>query len=77
MPTYDVKTKEGEEKEVFCSISTMEENVKSGEWQILHKTSSASLITHAGGTLSKAPDGYKDLLKNIKNNSGRGNTIKV
>jgi hypothetical protein len=55
----------------------MEENVKSGEWQILHKTSSASLITHAGGTLSKAPDGYKDLLKNIKNNSGRGNTIKV
>lgn len=77
MPTYDVKTKDGEEKEVFCSISTMEENVKSGEWQLIHRNSSANLVTGVGGTLSKAPDGYKDLLKNIKSNSGRGNTIKV
>jgi len=77
MPTYDVKTKDGEEKEVFCSISTMEENVKSGEWTILHKNSSAHLVTSVGGTLSKAPDGYKDLLKHIKKGSGYGNTIKV
>jgi hypothetical protein len=77
MPTYDVRTKDGEEKEVICSIATMEENVKSGEWQILHKVSSASLVTHTGGTLSKTSDGYRDLLKNIKKNSGRGNTIKV
>lgn len=49
MPTYDVRTKDGEEKEVICSIATMEENVKSGEWQILHKVSSASLVTHTGG----------------------------
>lgn len=76
MPTYDIRTKEGEEKEVFCSISTMEENVKSGEWEVLHK-GSANLVTGVGGTLSKAPDGYKDLLKNIKKNSGYHNTIKV
>lgn len=77
MPTYDIRTKDGEEKEVFCSISTMEENVKAGEWSIVHKNSSANLVTGVGGTLSKAPDGYKDLLKNIKKNSGRGNTINI
>lgn len=75
MPTYDIRTKEGEEKEVYCSISHMTEMVDKGEWQIVHKQVQGALVTHVDGMLSKTSDGYKDLLKNIKKHSGRGNTI--
>jgi hypothetical protein len=74
MPTYDIRTKDGEEKEVLCSISTMEENVKSGEWVVLHKTAS-SLVSQTGSTLGKTSGDWKDLMKKMKKGSGRGNTI--
>lgn len=76
MPTYDIRTKEGEEKEVFCSISKMEEMVESGEWEIVHKTAQ-TLVSHTGNIINKTPDGWKDLLKATKKGSGRGNTINL
>ena len=77
MPTYDIRVVEtGEEKEVFCSISEKEEKIASGEWEQLHKAT-AELVTHVNGTLSTTSDGWKDLLKQTKRYSGRGNTIKI
>ena len=76
MPTYDIRTKEGEEREEFCSISKMEEMVASGEWTIVHKNST-TLISHTGNIINKTPDGWKDLLKQTKKGSGRRNTINL
>lgn len=76
MPTYDIRTKDGEEREEFCSISKMEEMVESGEWSIVHKNST-TLISHTGNIINKTPDGWKDLLKATKKGSGRRNTINL
>ncbi len=35
------------------------------------------IVSQQGSLLSKTDDGWKDNLKRIKQNSGRGNTIKV
>ena len=76
MPTYDIRTKEGEEREEFCSISKMEEMVKSGEWSIVHN-SATTIVSHTGSIISKTPQGWKDLLKQTKKGSGRRNTINI
>lgn len=76
MPTYDIRTKDGEEREEFCSISKMTEMVESGEWSIVHKNST-TIISHTGNIINKTPDGWKDLLKATKKGSGRGNSINL
>ncbi len=78
MPTYDIKNVEtGEEQEVICSYSSLQEKIASGEWIQVHK-GAVTLARDVGeGPLGKTSDGYKDLLKNIKRHSGRGNTIKT
>lgn len=77
MPTYDIRnTSTGEEKEIIVSYSKMREMVESGEWEQIHK-SPVTLVTHVGGTLRHTDDNFKDLLKNIKKHSGRGNTIRT
>ncbi len=77
MPLYDVRVLEtGEEKELLCSYSSIKEKIDAGEVEILHKRS-PMLVTHVGGTLKQTSDGWKDILKQTKKYSGRGNTIKV
>lgn len=66
----------GEEKEIIVSYSRLREMTDSGEWEQVHK-SSGTIVTHVGGTLNTTSDGWKDLLKTMKKNSGRGNTIRV
>lgn len=61
---------------MFLSISDREEFLALGEWEQVHLTAPMT-VTHTGGVLSKTDDSYKDLLKTIKKNSGRNNTIKV
>lgn len=75
MPTYTIRNKvTKEEKDVILSFSQREELLERGEWEQIHK-SCASLVTQVGGTLSKAGNGWKDVLETIKKGSGRGNTI--
>jgi len=77
MPTYDIRIADtGEEKEIICSYSTLKERIDSGEWIQVHK-STANLVTHVNGTLSKTSGDWKNLLGTIKKGSGRGNTIKT
>lgn len=77
MPTYDLRnTETGEEKEVICSYDSMKEMTESGEWEQIHK-GTANLVTHVNGTLSTTSEGWKDVLRQTKRYSGRGNTIKV
>ena len=77
MPLYDVRIVEtGEEKEVFCSYSSLKEKIDAGEVELQHK-SAPTLVTHVGGTLRQTSDGWKDILKTVKKHSGRDNSIKV
>lgn len=77
MPTYNLKnTETGEVEEKFLSISQMEALVASGKYKVIILTAPGDL-GHTDGILSKTSSGWKDLLKTIKKNSGRGNTIKV
>jgi len=76
MPTYDMKNVEtGEIKEMFLRISEKEALVESGEW--IHVLSPLNIVRTTTSSLSKTPDSWKDYLKTVKKNSGRGNTIKV
>jgi hypothetical protein len=76
MPSYNLRHPEtGEIEEHNCSIAQYEQLKEQGYTQVY--TSTPSLVTHHGSVVSRTPDGYKDLLKNIKKHSGRGNTIKV
>jgi hypothetical protein len=76
MPLYDIRvTETGEEKELMCTYSVLKEKLDSGEWEQVHK-GTASIVTHVGGTLRQTSDGWKDILKTVKKNSGRSNTIR-
>lgn len=77
MPSYNFRNKKtGELIEKVLPISERETFLESGEWEQIH-TTAPKTVSHTGGVLSKTDSNYRDLLKNIKKNSGRGNTIKV
>ena len=78
MPTYDVRVKEtGEEKEVICSWSSLQEKVEAGEWEQIHKGKTGMIVTHVGGTLKQCGSDWRNHLERMKGHSGRGNTIKT
>jgi hypothetical protein len=75
MPTYEVRDlKTGEDTEIICSYSSLQEKIDSGRFIQVHK-STAPIVTHTGSMLSKTSGDYKDLIKKIKKGSGRGNSI--
>jgi hypothetical protein len=63
MPTYEVRDlKTGEDTEIICSYSSLQEKIDSGRFIQVHK-STATIVTHTGSVLG------------IKKGSGRGNSI--
>lgn len=68
MPTYTVKHIEsGETKEMFCTISEMEQFQKDHpECEVL----CGSPLLHSGRGMSKPDDNFRSLLKQIKKNAG-------
>ena len=75
MPTYEVRDlKTGEDTEIICSYSSLQEKIDSGRFIQVHK-STATIVTHTGSMLGKTSGDYKDLIKKIKKGSGRGNSI--
>jgi len=75
MPTYEVRDlKTGEDTEIICSYSSLQEKIDSGRFIQVHK-STATIVTHTGSILNKTSGDYKDLIKRIKKGSGRGNTV--
>jgi hypothetical protein len=77
MPTYELKNvTTGEIKEMFLSISEMEEKIKSGEW-ITHFSSTPKIVSHHGSIIGKTSGDWRDVLKKIKKGSDKTNTINV
>tara|TARA_R110002167_G_scaffold344004_1_gene553180 strand:+ start:712 stop:942 length:231 start_codon:yes stop_codon:yes gene_type:complete len=76
MPIYAVKHKEtGVEKDVFLSISAMQDFLAEGEYtQVI---TAPALVTHTGNIVNKTSSDWKDHLKAIKRNSTDNNTINV
>lgn len=76
MPTYTMINKEtGEEQDMILTFAERDQLLAEGQYT--QKLNTPKIVTHVGGTLKQTSDGYKDLLKNIKKGSGKGNTINV
>lgn len=70
MPTYDLRnTETGEVSEMLLTISKKEEMIESGEWAQVH-LGVPSLVSMTGNVVNKTSGDWKDLLKNMKKNSG-------
>ena len=76
MPTYTMKNIEsGEVTTVILSLREREEMLASGLFE--QQLSTASFVSQTGGTLSKTSGDWRDLLKKVKKEAGRNNTVKV
>jgi len=76
MPSYtlrNIKTKE--EHDVFCTYTELQELLDL-EPNFIQKLTAPKIISGVSGSI-KVPEGFKDLKRRIKGNSGEGNTINI
>ncbi len=77
MPTYTLHNVKTREKfDVFCKYNELEEKLRSNkDLELVLPT--PKIVSGVGSLLSKTDNGWKENLTRIKENSGKGNTIKV
>lgn len=77
MPTYTLENKDtGEQKDVLMSYDELQQHlIDNLDWFRVIKA--PALVTQTGNTINRTSDDWKDLMKNIKKGSGKGNTIKT
>jgi hypothetical protein len=79
MPLYTIRNEDtGEEWDELCSYSKLEKILQ--ENPNYRKVITPFAINSGGvlrDTLSRTPDGFRDVLKKVKAGSGEGNTIKT
>ena len=68
MPSYTMKDSEGVEHDMICSISDMEKKKEEG-WTMVFQPPKNNLIGHTGDIISHTSDGWRDVLKRIKDKS--------
>ena len=68
MPTYSMKDPDGMEHEFICSIAAMEKKKTEG-WTMVFSPPKNNLIGHTGDIISHTSEGWRDVLKNIKDKS--------
>lgn len=75
MPTYTMKNLEtGETKDMILSLSEREELLASGKYK--QELATPNFVSMLGGTLSKTSGDWRDLMKKMNKEAGKGNTIK-
>ena len=75
MPTYTLQNKKtGEIWQVLCSYDEMKKRLND---KIELVPVMPNIVSGVGNLHSKTDDGWKDNLRRIKQNSGKGNTIKI
>ena len=78
MPTYTVKDiKTNSQWDVSCSYAELQQMLDNSPDLIKVLSTPNFSYGGVGSLLSKTDDGWKDRLKQIKDGSGKGNTIKV
>lgn len=76
MPKYTVKPlEEGDEYEIDIKSDELQAYLK--EHNCIKVLTFPNIVSGQGSLLSKTDNGWKDNLARIKENSGRGNTIKT
>lgn len=76
MPTYTLRdNKKDETFDVLCSWNQLQTMLKENP-DLEKMVSAPQIVSSVSGSL-KVPTGFKDLQKQIKKGSGRGNTINV
>ena len=65
MPTYDMKDPEGVEHELLCSIADMEKKKTEG-WTTVFSPAKNNLIGHTGDIIGHTSQGWRDVLRNIR-----------
>ena len=65
MPTYTMKDPDGMEHEFICSIAAMEKKKVEG-WTMVFSPPKNNLIGHTGDVISHTSDGWKAVLRKIK-----------
>ena len=68
MPSYTMKDSDGVEHDLLCSISDMEKKKEEG-WTVVFSAPKNNLIGHTGDVISHTSDGWKDVLRKIKDKS--------
>ena len=63
-----MKDPDGMEHEFICSIAAMEKKKVEG-WTMVFSPPKNNLIGHTGDVISHTSDGWKDVLRNIKDKS--------
>ena len=75
MPSYTLKNQNDELSEVIMSWTELQNHLSEyPELKLMPST--PMLVSQQGTTLSKTSDGWKDLMKNMKQKAGRESTIK-
>lgn len=77
MPTYVLRNEEtGDEFEQTCSYETLQK-ILEAEPNLKHLLKAPSMVTDHKSVMTRAGSEWQDILKKVKKESGRGNTIKV
>lgn len=77
MPSYTIKnTKDGDEWEVVCSWDELQTLLDASP-DLVQGLSTPSFVTQTGSTISRTSTDWRDLLKKVKRESGRNDTINV
>lgn len=77
MPTYTLKDlKSGAEFDVHMSYEELQ-RVLDEDPNLKHVLAAPAAVRANGSSLKKAGSGWGDVLKEVKKNSGRNNTINV
>ena len=75
MPSYTMKDPDGVEHDLLCSIADMEEKKEQG-WRNIFQPPKNNLIGHTGDVISHTSEGWKEVLKNIRDKNP-GSTIEI
>jgi len=76
MPTYTIRDdRTGTEETVICSWKDLQAITNSDH--ITQVLKPIKIVSSTGSLGSKRPDGFTDVLKEMKKSAGRGNTIKI
>lgn len=78
MPTYTVKDeKTNQTQEMICSWQSLENHLNENP-NLKQVLSAPKIVSGVSGNRdTKVPEGFKDMQRQIKKGSGKGNTINV
>lgn len=75
MPTYTMRNLETNEvRDMILSLAEREELLATGKFK--QELATPGFVSMVGGTLSKTSGDWRDLMKKINKEAGKGNTVK-